>query len=161
MQFYRKVEELYGATSCTFNMHLHMHLKGNFLDYGPPHATWRFAFERFNGILESYHMNKKEIEPQIMRKFSQHQGIHRLDLTSNEMFQSLLPTCYQRPLNNIIVHLDSLNLLHYAHNQLERIHTFAFEKTQQIAQISRRCVKFDVCEKLEKVYSLLYTDCDF
>ena len=163
VHFCRKVEELYGPTSCTFNMHLHMHLKENFLDYGPPHATWCFAFERFNGILGSYHTNKKEIEPQIMRKFSQNQGIHRLDLTSNEMFQSLLPTSYQRPLNNT-VHFDSLNLLHYAHSRLERIHTFAFEKTQQIALIPpflEGVLNFDVCEKLENIYSLLYPDCDF
>ena len=92
--------------------------------------------------LAIYHTNKKEIEPQIMGEFSQNQVIHRLGLTSNEMFQSLLPTSYQRPLNNI-VHLDSLNLLHYAHSRLERIHTFAFEKKICTnTTISRRCVKF-------------------
>ena len=50
-----------------------MHLKQTFLDYGPPHATWCFAFERYNGILGSYHTNKCEIEPQVMKKFSLNQ----------------------------------------------------------------------------------------
>lgn len=44
-QFCRQCELLNDCTSCTFNMHLHMHLKQTFLDCGPPHASWCFAFE--------------------------------------------------------------------------------------------------------------------
>ena len=55
------------------NLHVHLHLKECFLDYGPLHAFWAFPFEHFNGLLESYFTNKKAIEEQIMRKFCQEQ----------------------------------------------------------------------------------------
>jgi len=61
-----------GNIHCTLNMHLHLHLKQTYLDFGPPHATWCYAFERFNGVLGSYFTNNKTIEPQIMRRFTQH-----------------------------------------------------------------------------------------
>ena len=37
--FCNKIEQLYGANSCTFNMHLNMHLKDTLMDFGPPHAS--------------------------------------------------------------------------------------------------------------------------
>ena len=66
-----------------------MHLKQTFLDYGPPHATWCFAFERYNCILGSYHTNKREIEPQVMKKFSLNQAIQALEV--DEEFTQYLP----------------------------------------------------------------------
>ena len=82
-QFCRQFQSLYGNSHCTFNMHLHLHLKQTCLDFGPPHATWCYAFERFNGILGSYFTNNKIIEPQIMRKFTQHQMILNSDCAEN------------------------------------------------------------------------------
>ena len=64
-------------------MHLHLHLKQTYLDFGPPHATWCYAFERFNGVLGSYFTNNKTIELQIMRKFTQHQMILSSDCAEN------------------------------------------------------------------------------
>ena len=57
MDFCKAFEELYGKDLVTPNMHLHGHLKECLLDYGPFHAFWCFSFERFNGILGSYHTN--------------------------------------------------------------------------------------------------------
>ena len=112
LQFCRQCEHLYGTTSCMFNMHLHvhLHLKQTFLDFGPPHASWCFAFERYNGILGSYHTNKREIEPRIMKKFTQNQAIHRLDIPLNEEFNQLLPVNYRQQLNSCM-NTDSLSLL--------------------------------------------------
>lgn len=42
LQFCRDFCRLYGDISCTFNMHLHLHLKQTLLDFGPPHASWCF-----------------------------------------------------------------------------------------------------------------------
>ena len=67
--FCRKFEQLYGREHCTPNMHLHLHLKKCILDHGPAHSFWCFSFERYNGLLGSYHTNQKNIEIQIMRKF--------------------------------------------------------------------------------------------
>ena len=63
---------------CSPNQHLHMHLLDIFLNFGPIHAFWVFAFERQNGVLGSYHTNNKNIEEQIMVKFLRHQRIKRL-----------------------------------------------------------------------------------
>jgi len=60
--FCKKVEEIYGKSACTINLHLHLHLKQCLLDYGPVHGMWCFAFERFNGVLGAYHTNNKNIE---------------------------------------------------------------------------------------------------
>lgn len=69
MEFCRTFEELYGKDLVTPNMHLHGHLKECLLDYGPFHSFWCFSFERFNGILGSFHTNNRSIEIQLMRKF--------------------------------------------------------------------------------------------
>lgn len=61
-QFCQQYQRLYGNLSCTINMHLHLHLKKIFEDFGPPHTTWCYPFERFNGVLGAYHTNKKQIE---------------------------------------------------------------------------------------------------
>ena len=43
---------------CTPNMHLFLHLKDSITDYGQVHSFWCLAFERFSGVLGSYHTNK-------------------------------------------------------------------------------------------------------
>jgi len=67
--FCRTFQRLYGSYHCSPNQHLHMHLKDCFLNFGPIHAFWEYAFERQNGLLATYHTNNKNIEEQIMLKF--------------------------------------------------------------------------------------------
>ena len=87
---------------------LHLHLK---LDFGPAHASWCFAFKRFNGILGSFHTNKRSIEPQIMRKFCQNQAVHDLNLPNVSELQSILPEIYK---NYIVENSEWLNFLPFA-----------------------------------------------
>ena len=61
LNFCKSFEQLY-PDLCTPNMHLHLYLKDCFMNYGPPHAFWCFAFERFNGILGSYSTNKNQLK---------------------------------------------------------------------------------------------------
>lgn len=72
--------ERFGSEWCTFNMHLHLHLRDTLLDYGPIYGTWCFAFERQNHVLGTIQTNNRSPEPQIMRKMEQH---HKL----NERFR--------------------------------------------------------------------------
>ena len=51
-------ERLHGKSKVKPNMHLHGHLKGCVLDYGPVYNFWCFSFERFNGILSSFKNNQ-------------------------------------------------------------------------------------------------------
>jgi len=72
-------------------MHLHLHLKDCLPEYGPAHAFWHYAFERFNGILGSYHTNNQAIETQLMRKFLREQQILCIDIIpeANDWFDVL------------------------------------------------------------------------
>ena len=98
-------------------MHLHLHLKDHLLDYGPVHAFWCYAFERFNGILGSYHTNDQAIETQLMRKFLHKQQILCFDIPpeANDWFDvlhtnssgSLLESCHD-PYSERILELRSL-----------------------------------------------------
>ena len=91
LNFCKKVEQLYGRENCTPNLHLHLHLKQCLLDYGPSHAFWLYSFERYNGLLGSYHTNKKSIEIQIMRKFVDNQRLTGLKYLAKSEFLSVLP----------------------------------------------------------------------
>ena len=78
--FCKMVEQLFGISACTPNLHLHGHLQECFLDYGPSDSFWLFAFERLNGILGLLSTNNQAIEIQLMRKFlSMQQVFHMLD----------------------------------------------------------------------------------
>ena len=57
--FCRTIESLYGHSACTPNHHLSLHLRECLLDYGPVHSMWCFPFERYNGVLNKCHTNKK------------------------------------------------------------------------------------------------------
>ena len=50
-------------------MHMHCHLGDCLKDYGPLHAFWLFAFERYNGLLGNQPTNNRAIEPQLMKRF--------------------------------------------------------------------------------------------
>ena len=75
LRFCKMFEHLYGSEACTPNVHLHGHLKECLLDFGPASAFWAFPFERLNGILGAVLTNHKNIEVQLMRKFSCNQQI--------------------------------------------------------------------------------------
>lgn len=75
LKFCRSVEDLYGSSKVTPNMHLHCHLCECILDFGPVYGFWCFSFERFNGILGALHVNNHQIEVQLMRKFIERQQV--------------------------------------------------------------------------------------
>lgn len=78
------------------NMHLHLHLLHSFQDFGPANAFWLYAFERYNGILGSFHTNNVRIECQIMQRFleSQSAGNEACGLM-DEQFIEVLPKDWQ------------------------------------------------------------------
>ena len=97
--FCRKFEQLYGAEHCTPNIHLHLHLKNCILDYGPAHSFWCFSFERYNGLLGSYHTNQKNIEIQLMRKFIGRQMLLSEKISVYPEFLAVLNTSQTRKSN--------------------------------------------------------------
>ena len=94
LQTYSKepIELLYGKDNCTPNLHMHLHIK---LDYGPSHAFWCYSFERYNGMLGSYHTNRKSVESQIMRKFVNTQLLQSAKILANSQLLLVRPSKHQ------------------------------------------------------------------
>ena len=69
VKFCRKVEELYGNSVITPNMHLHCHLKESLYNYGPVYNFWLYSYERYNGILEHFPSSNCLLEIQMMHRF--------------------------------------------------------------------------------------------
>ena len=69
LHFATEYERINGKLAISPNIHLHLHLQECVQNYGSVYGFWLFSFERYNGILESYSTNNKNIEVQIMRKF--------------------------------------------------------------------------------------------
>ena len=57
--FGKSCVQLYGRAAITPNMHMHMHLKECFLDFGPSYAFWLYGFERLNGDVKKININYK------------------------------------------------------------------------------------------------------
>ena len=61
IEFCKHFERLYGTETCTPNMHLSCHLVDCIRDYGPVYSFRCFSFQRYNGIVGSYHKNNHNI----------------------------------------------------------------------------------------------------
>lgn len=92
LNFCKQFQQLYGNESCTPNMHLHLHLKSCLLDYGPSHTFRCYSFEQYNGMLGSFHTNKKSIESQIMRKFVNLQQLQSAKVFAKSELLSVFPS---------------------------------------------------------------------
>ena len=125
LKFCRHFERLYGKEKCTPNMHLHCHIRETILNYGPVYSTWCFAFERFNGIFESFQKNRIYPEVQLMGKFLRFQDIITMDMPCN--LPSELNDCFQThsiKMKEIVkgqgsvlaTHVDSSLLTSYLHS---------------------------------------------
>ncbi|KAI9330334.1 hypothetical protein BD770DRAFT_355104, partial [Pilaira anomala] len=82
--FCKGFEELYGKASLYGNIHYHIHLFEQMLDFGPWHSHHAFGFERFNMDLKSAKTNHKgSIETTIAHKVLR--SIHREDFFSGHL----------------------------------------------------------------------------
>lgn len=60
-------------------MNFHSHLSKCIFNFGHVYSFWCFGFERFNGILGSYHVNNHQLEIQVMRRFLENQQVQVID----------------------------------------------------------------------------------
>jgi len=91
-KFCRLTKELYGDRACTINMHMHLHLMQSLQDFGPTNAFWLYSFERYNGILGSFHTNNVRIESQIMQRFLETESLgSEVRNLLDEQFLNVLP----------------------------------------------------------------------
>lgn len=165
--FCSQFQKLYGEEACTFNMHLHMHLKESLMDYGPLHSLWYFSFERYNGILTSYHTNKRGIEEQLMKHFLLDQKVHSLvhseDMGDHEFLQ-LMPR-FNKDVNEgytwtAFQSFWKMQALSSIHPQSQSETDFSFQSVSSfvslLAQPFDGILNKDDCSALCMVYQLLH-----
>ncbi|OAD70516.1 hypothetical protein PHYBLDRAFT_148431 [Phycomyces blakesleeanus NRRL 1555(-)] len=69
-EFGKEYETLYGESSITPNMHLHMHLHESMLNFGPVYAFRLYSFKRYNSKLKNIKTNcRNGLEVTFMRGF--------------------------------------------------------------------------------------------
>ena len=94
--FCDQFQQVNGDSTCTPNMHLHLHLSECLLDYGPVYGFWCiYSFERYNGTLGKYPNNQKHIEPQLMKKCLIDQQLRSSPVSTDYPFHTLLPKSHQ------------------------------------------------------------------
>ena len=150
IKFCESIERLFGCQCITPNMHLHGHIAECIKDYGSIYGFWLFSFERYNGLLERYSTNNREIAVQLMRRFIYECGCYNTELPKEfcEDFKDVfvfdrLPlevhqhvVCEHAPINSCCS-LDSKYLL--------------------LPSISKRStLTNDDCNHLKKTYAYLY-----
>ncbi len=164
LQFCRLFHGLYGSDSCTPNMHLHLHLKQCLLDYGPCHAFWCYAFERYNGVLGSVHTNRRAIESQLMRKFCQEQEVGSIDTPFMSDLRKFLPQTSQTA-ESVTTQCTTddqvLSLLRIGHAPLQSIATFAISPNNHslvkaLSPYEEQYLEFSLVKELQTVYEQLY-----
>ena len=70
--------ELYGESMPTPNMHMHLHLKETFLDFGPSYSFWLYGFERLNGDMKILTSILRLDSKQLMLQCSFKLFIHKI-----------------------------------------------------------------------------------
>ena len=78
VKFVTQVQNKYGPSVVTPNMHLSMHLREDMLNYGSVYGTWLFPFERFNFIVGTTITNNKSIELQFMRSVERYKYLQTM-----------------------------------------------------------------------------------
>ena len=160
LQYCKKFQQMYGQYSITPNMHLHTHLKQCLIDYGPLHAFWCYPFERYNGILGSFHSNRKAIESQLMKKFYQSQIYVDSGIIPSE-FAQFLPS-HQRD-NDDEARSNNTEILQYIHIQsspLRFISSYVLPPGQNLVKalppFKNRVLTSCLSGQLQSIYKQLY-----
>ena len=160
LQFCRRFERLYGNENCTPNLHLHLHLKDCLLDYGPSHSFWCFSFERFNGLLGSFHTNRKSVEVQIMRKFVNNQRLRSETALAEAQFLSLLPSQESTSIPMTYLSVDEnqiQKMLQYSTSRLTSIQSFEnCGMVTLLAPLHEDIFDSEEVQQLELLYKQLY-----
>ena len=92
IKFCKRVEDIYGESAITPNMHMHGHLKEVVEDFGPVYAFWLFTYERYNGILGYQPNNNRGIEPQLMQRFLKDNFAYHFEFPK-EFSEDFSPLC--------------------------------------------------------------------
>ena len=87
-------------------------------NYGSVYGFWLFGFDRYNGLLGSFHTNNREVEVQLMRRF--------LTMGALDDFQFSMPLDFQEFFQPLCSEACQTNL---AEGVVETINSLSWSKT--------------------------------
>ncbi|CAG8782955.1 21263_t:CDS:2, partial [Racocetra persica] len=73
-----KFQKLYGSNIITPNIHYHLHLKDDMLNYGSWYNYWCYAYERLNRQIASFYTFERTVELDMLNYINQQIEIYRL-----------------------------------------------------------------------------------
>ena len=162
MHFLKEYEKINGELAITPNMHLCLHLKECVENYGSIYGFWLFSFERYNGILGSYHTNNKTVEIQIMRKFMISGILANMQYNLPEDYENFFLFCCKAQIDSkgIFGEADIVNLrlmmascgpLHGKESVWTDLTSIRFESSYKLASLDK-----DELKTLRSVYITMY-----
>lgn len=155
LNYCKRFEDLYGKEYCTINLHLHLHLKDTFCDFGPSHSFWCFPFERFNGILGSYPTNSKAVEVQFMKKFLASQSVKEMSRYCDLELHSLLPK--SKVSSNILANKDdtALKVLQMSTSPLSSF-SYITALVELLPPLHQSVFPSEMVQRLKMIYEQLF-----
>ena len=154
--FCSSYERIMGKEHCTPNMHLHLHLRECLYNYGPVYAFWCFSWERFNGILGSFHINNHAISIQFMRKY-----LTGCVARNGKHFNTDFHTFLNLGKDKEIVSNEAIIKLHELHNKIDFTGSMLeFEGCEQVLSVKKAFAALTNLdfECLENLFKKLYPD---
>lgn len=160
LAFCKNYLRLYDKKSCTMNMHLHLHLLQCIHDYGSTSGFWLYAFERYNGLLGSFHTNSKSVESQLLKTFLERQSLNiASDVYDDQDFVCTLPSLrqsYQDTCNNLPLIANIISVLEAPCGPIQISPDTYKAFAGQLKPVSPYQEKFLSTEEFEKLTEVLH-----
>ncbi|KAF0525249.1 hypothetical protein F8M41_014686 [Gigaspora margarita] len=78
IKFLKEFQTLYGSNIITPNMHYHLHLKNDMLNYGSWYSYWYYAYKRLNRQIASFYTSGRTVELDMLNYINQQIEIYKL-----------------------------------------------------------------------------------
>ena len=162
LEFCQLYETLYGALSCTINLHLHCHLVECLRDYGPAHSTWCFSFERYNGILGGIPNNNRsiQVEKTMIMRFVQQMTSYQSYPHYMDELQEFFGTTMVGSVNDTHVSSETYTALLQYSTTMDLGKLFSYNSlVLPIGSYSLHALQPDEVQCLTQMYKTVFSNC--
>lgn len=158
LEFCQVFENLYGAESCTINLHLHCHIAECLRDYGPAHSTWCFSFERYNGVLGGMPNNNRtlQVEKTMMTRFIQ----QMVSIPTHELQHLLMKETVGSVSDTLTNSEMYIKQLQYTRTTSLRMLFASNDLASPVGRMSQHALQPYEVQCLTKMYETTFSDCN-
>lgn len=147
-------------------MHLYLHIRECVENYGSVYGFWLFSFERFNGLLGSFHMNNQQVEVQLMRRFLTMSALDDLQYQMRLDIQNFFHSLCSKARRSSLAEVEMTKLLSWSKATSGPLvpNWSVWTDLNKIKLPSRCrlcCFVINVIEQLQSTYCKLYPALDF